>query len=96
VDSVVRKLPFGTYHATNSHQSSWFEFALEIFKLVDADVTRVIPIAASEFPRPAKRPSYSVLGHEAWANTNVPVMRAWRIALAEAMPAIISAVKAEG
>ena len=35
------------------------------------------------------------LSHEGWAKTSVAPMRDWRIALAEAMPAIISAVKAE-
>jgi hypothetical protein len=36
------------------------------------------------------------LGHDAWAKTAIKPMRDWKIALAEAMPAIISAVKAEG
>jgi hypothetical protein len=36
-----------------------------------------------------------VLSHEGWAKTSVAPMRDWRIALAEVMPAIISAVKAE-
>lgn len=87
--------PAGVYHGTNSGQASWYEFAQEIFKLAGADVGRVTPVSSSEYPRPAKRPSYSVLCHDAWANTSVKAMRDWRIALAEAMPAIISAVKAE-
>lgn len=87
--------PAGIYHGTNSGQASWYEFAQEIFKLASADVGRVTPVSSSEYPRPAKRPSYSVLSHDAWANTSVKAMRDWRIALAEAMPAIISAVKAE-
>jgi dTDP-4-dehydrorhamnose reductase len=86
----------GTYHGTNSGQATWFEFAQLIFKLVGEDVSRVIPVSSSEYPRPAKRPSYSVLSHDAWATTTVEPMRDWRIALAEAIPAIISAVKAEG
>ena len=87
--------PAGIYHGTNSGKATWFDFATEIFKLAGADVGRVTPVSSSEYPRPAKRPSYSVLSHDAWANTSVKPLRDWRIALAEAMPAIISAVKAE-
>jgi dTDP-4-dehydrorhamnose reductase len=87
--------PVGIYHGTNSGQATWFEFAQEILKLAGADVERVTPVSSSEYPRPAKRPSYSVLSHEAWAKTSVAPMADWQIALATAMPAIISAVKAE-
>ena len=86
----------GVYHGTNSGQATWFEFAQEIFKLAGADVGRVTPVSSSEYPRPAKRPSYSVLSHDAWVNTSVKPLRDWRIALADAMPAIISSVKTEG
>jgi dTDP-4-dehydrorhamnose reductase len=86
----------GIYHGTNSGEATWFELAREIFRLVGSDVDRVVPVSSSEYPRPAKRPSYSVLSHEAWEKTGVEPMRDWRIALEEAMPAIISSVKAEG
>jgi dTDP-4-dehydrorhamnose reductase len=88
--------PASIYHGTNSGQGTWFEFAQEIFKLAGADSNRVLGVSSSEYPRPAKRPSYSVLSHDAWDRTSLNPMRDWRIALAEAMPAIISAVKAEG
>ena len=87
--------PAGIYHGTNSGQATWYDFAQEIFKFVGADVGRVCPVSSSEYPVPAKRPSYSVLSHDAWASTSLKPMRDWRIALADAMPAIISAVKAE-
>jgi dTDP-4-dehydrorhamnose reductase len=96
VDSVVQRIPFGIYHGTNSGQTSWFEFAREIFRLVDADVGRVKPVTSEAFPRPAKRPAYSVLGHDKWKDSGVEEMRDWKVALSEAMPTIISAVKAEG
>ena len=103
VDSVIAKLPFGIYHATNSDQGSWFDFAQEIFSLCGDGVSteRVTHTNSSAYVRPAKRPTYSVLGHDAWKNVGengvaVPEMRDWRLALREAMPAIISAVKAEG
>ena len=85
----------GIYHGTNSGQTTWYEFAQEIFKFAGADVGRVTPVSSIEYPRPAKRPPYSVLSHDAWASTSVKPLRDWRIALAEAMPAIISAVSAE-
>ena len=87
--------PAGIYHGTNSGQATWFEFAQVIFKLAGADVSRVTPVSSSEYPRPAKRPSYSVLSHDAWAKTSVKPLRDWRIALEDAMPVIISAMKAE-
>jgi dTDP-4-dehydrorhamnose reductase len=95
VELSLSSLPAGVYHGTNSGQATWFEFAQEIFKLSGADVNRVIPVSSSEYLRPAKRPSYSVLSHDSWATTSIKPMRDWRIALIEAMPAIISAVKAQ-
>ena len=96
VEFGLSSSPAGIYHGTNSGEATWFEFAREIFILAGADVSSVVPVSSSEYPRPAKRPSYSVLSHEAWATTSVKPMRDWRIALEEAMPAIISAVKTEG
>ena len=96
VELVLSEAPAGIYHGTNSGQATWYEFAQAIFSLAGADVSRVIPVSTTEFPRPAKRPAYSILGHDAWTGTSVPAMRNWKIALEEAMPAIISAVKAEG
>jgi dTDP-4-dehydrorhamnose reductase len=103
VSAIEAKLPFGIYHGTNSGQASWFEFAQEIFGLCGdgVSVNRVVRTDSSSFVRPAKRPAYSVLGHDAWKNVGVngvavPEMRDWRLALREAMPEIISAVKAEG
>ena len=91
---VLSKAQTGIYHGTNSGQATWFEFAQEIFSLAGADISRVISVSTSEFPRPAKRPAYSVLGHDAWVGTSIPAMRNWKIALEEAMPEVISEVKA--
>jgi dTDP-4-dehydrorhamnose reductase len=87
--------PAGIYHGTNAGQTTWFEFALEIFKSSGANVNRVRSTSSAEFISPSKRPSYSVLSHQEWKITSVQPMRDWKLALEEAMPAIISAVKAE-
>ncbi|CAG4885532.1 dTDP-4-dehydrorhamnose reductase [Paraburkholderia saeva] len=52
----------GTYHLTASGSTSWFGFAEAIFEtaLLDSRPT-VVPIAAAEYPVPAKRPANSRL-----------------------------------
>ena len=95
VDLGLSSSPAGTYHGTNSGQGTWFDFAQQIFNLVGADANRIIPVSSSEHPRPAKHPSYSIFSHDAWDKTYLKPMRDWKIALTEAMPAIILAVKAE-
>ena len=86
----------GIFHGTNSGEATWFDFAQEIFKLVDKDLNRVVPVLSEEYPQKAKRPSFSVLSHDAWKNTTIVPMRDWRHALADAMPEIVSAVKTIG
>lgn len=84
ISSNVRS---GTFHATNSGQASWFEFAKELFLLARLDPERVRPVTSAEFSRPAPRPSYSVLGHEAWLSAGLPLPRHWKEALTEAWSA---------
>jgi len=96
ISSIEAHVPFGIYHATNSGQASWFEFAQEIFKLCgdENSVDRVVRTDSSSFVRPAKRPAYSVLGHDSWKP--IPAMRNWRLALKDSMPVIIESVNKEG
>jgi dTDP-4-dehydrorhamnose reductase len=102
VTSIEQQLPFGIYHATNSGETSWYEFAQLIFNFSGGSVQRITPISSTDFVRPAQRPRYSVLGHDAWRNVgpsgrSVMPMREWRKALEESMPSIISEVQiAEG
>lgn len=77
--------PAGAYHGTNSGQGSWFDFTQAIFTEAGLDPERVLPTDSTAFVRPAPRPSYSVLGHDAWAAAGLPEMRDWREALADAV-----------
>ena len=95
VDLGTSSSPAGVYHGTNSGEATWFEFAQEIFNLAGADIKRIMPVSSREYQRPAKRPSYSVLSHDAWAETSLEPMRDWRIALRDAIPSVISAVRRE-
>ena len=50
----------GIVHATNSGDCTWHEFATEIVR-VSGMPPVVRPVTTAEFPRPARRPAYSVL-----------------------------------
>ncbi|MBC7763085.1 MAG: dTDP-4-dehydrorhamnose reductase [Candidatus Saccharibacteria bacterium] len=74
----------GVYHATNSGEASWFDFATEIFRVTGLDPQRVAPTTSADYVRPAPRPDYSVLGHDAWARAGISPMRNWKAALSAA------------
>jgi dTDP-4-dehydrorhamnose reductase/4-ketoreductase len=78
----------GVFHATNSGEASWYELAREVFSLIGADPDRVRPTTSRDFPRPAPRPPYSVLGHGRWPEISLEPMREWKPALQEALPRI--------
>ncbi|MCP2336860.1 dTDP-4-dehydrorhamnose reductase [Actinomadura rupiterrae] len=89
-DRIVRLVasdaPFGIYHGTNAGETTWFGLAREVFALLGHDPERVRPTTTDRFPRPARRPSNSVLGHKGWDRAGMEPMRDWREALHAAWP----------
>jgi dTDP-4-dehydrorhamnose reductase len=71
----------GTVHAVNSGVTSWHGFAVEIARLLGADVT-VVPVTTSEYPRPAPRPAYSRLSTSRLEKLLGRPMPPWQDALA--------------
>lgn len=53
----------GIYNYSNDGEITWYDFAIEIKRLVAADCI-VHPIPSSAYPTPAKRPAYSVLNKQ--------------------------------
>ncbi len=50
----------GIMHATDGGEATWFDFAVKIAAFANP-ACRVEPCTTADFPRPAKRPAYSVL-----------------------------------
>ena len=59
IAKLVRSNASGTFHASNSGDCTWFGLAQELVKAAALPVT-VVPTTSAAYPRPAKRPSYSV------------------------------------
>ena len=74
---IANKMPYGIYHGANSESCTWYGFAKEALKLKNISC-KLIPVTASQFPRPAARPKYSIL-----LNTKLSPARSWREALKE-------------
>lgn len=95
LDFVTLGAPNGIYHATNSGQATWWDFAKEIVSLVDESMARVVPVSSREFSSRVSRPAFSVLDHSDWSRVGLRPMRDWREALREVFPSIQSEVEKE-
>ncbi len=87
--------PAGVYHGTASGSTTWYGLARAVFAEAGLDPDRIRPIPSTAYPRPARRPAYSVLGHNRWIGTKVPPAADWRAMLSEAMayPAFQQAIR---
>lgn len=66
---------YGIYHACGGGKTSWYGFAKEIYNKMNLNVN-IKPCTTKEFPRPAKRPQYSVMDNEG-------LLRDWKLALSD-------------
>lgn len=72
----------GVFHLTCEGETSWAEFAEEIFRLTGKK-QKVVPCTSAEFPRPAPRPANSRLVKLRLKEAGLPPMPHWKEALKE-------------
>lgn len=77
---LIENKEYGVYHCTCKGECTWYDFAKEIFRIKGIDI-EVIPCTTAEFPRPAKRPKYSVLRNYGLENSIGDITRNWQDAL---------------
>ncbi|HEY2911086.1 MAG TPA: dTDP-4-dehydrorhamnose reductase [Gemmataceae bacterium] len=78
---LIRAKAGGLFHVTNGGSCTWYEFAAEIFRQANLTV-ELKPIPSADYPKPAKRPPYSVLSCDSLAKAGVAAPRPWPEALA--------------
>jgi dTDP-4-dehydrorhamnose reductase len=69
----------GIVHYADEPECSWFDFA----RAIAGDQTVVAPVSSDAFPRPAKRPAYSVLSTERYERITGVKPESWEEGLRE-------------
>lgn len=72
----------GVVHYADEPECTWFDFAEAIVEESGA-TTEVTPVTTAEFPRPARRPAYSVLSTERYERLTGVRPDSWREGLHE-------------
>jgi dTDP-4-dehydrorhamnose reductase len=73
----------GLYHMGSTGEASWFELAQAI--VGDVERPRVLPIATSDYPTPARRPLYGVLDRSRFQRVFGFALPPWRAELARCL-----------
>ena len=80
-DVLERGAP-GVYHAACEGSCTWYELARATLELTGLAHARLAPCTTAEFPRPARRPAYSVLDCSRLTRLRGRPLLPWRQALA--------------
>jgi dTDP-4-dehydrorhamnose reductase len=83
--AVTGQAPAGIYHGTASGSTTWYGLARAAFALSGLEPDRIRAVTSDQFRRPARRPAFSVLGHEGWARAGIAPLADWRPMLADAL-----------
>jgi dTDP-4-dehydrorhamnose reductase len=78
---LLATAPPGIYHVTGGGETSWYDFARDIFRR-EAMTPALTGVTSEEFGARAKRPLYSVLAHRALRALGHPETPPWQDGLA--------------
>jgi dTDP-4-dehydrorhamnose reductase len=92
--ALSRSEAYGLYHATAESGCSWYEFALEIFKITNMKVNLRVA-DANEFPAKVPRPGFSVLENCALKVRGLNTFGTWQEGLREYLVGFHAAGRAQ-
>jgi dTDP-4-dehydrorhamnose reductase len=81
----------GIIHLANPPETTWFDLARRIAQLAGLDPERISPCSTGDYPLPARRPAYSVLGSERLPRLGIAGLPSWELRL----PALVAALQAQ-
>jgi dTDP-4-dehydrorhamnose reductase len=76
----------GLLHLANGGETTWYDLARAAIELAGMDAGLVSACTTDEYPTPARRPRYSVLGSERREGLGVPPLPRWK----DSLPAVVS------
>ena len=79
----------GLLHVTNSGETTWFRFARAAVARAGLDPGRIVPCTTADYPTPARRPAYSVLGSERRGPLGLPDLPPWE----ESLRAVVNGLR---
>ena len=79
---LIQTNHYGIYHATCEGECSWYDFAVEIFKIKNKEIL-IQPVNIQEYGNPTPRPKYSVLENRELKHLGMNHFRYWKDALIE-------------
>lgn len=78
----------GLLHLANQGATTWFELARTAVEIAGLDTERIRPCSTAEYPTPARRPAYSVLGSERLADFGLDPLPRWQ----DSLPAVVKSL----
>jgi len=88
-DVVRMDVEPGIYHGTSEGETTWYAVAQAVLEELGMDPARVRPIKTHEYPLPAPRPAYSVLGHDHTDAVGIARLPHWRDGLAATIKDVV-------
>jgi dTDP-4-dehydrorhamnose reductase len=95
-NAEVAASPWGAYHFSNSGETTWYEFATEIYRQATlrgliSSTCSIRPVTSAEYPTKAHRPANSVLSTARAEAVLGEPPRPWQEALSDYLDAVESA-----